>query len=185
MKKILSLAVALIASVSMFAQPEAGTFNVTPKVGINVVDLTHYENAKTKVDLVAGAEVSYQTTEKSAISAGVLYSAQGCKLGAGKVNLGYLSIPLLANYYVTKGLAIKAGVEPAILLSAKAKAGDFENDIKEDMNKFDLSVPVGVSYEISNVVIDARYHVGVLNIFKEDTHDTKNSVIQFTLGYKF
>ena len=38
-------------------------------------------------------------------------------------------------------------------------------------------------YEFNNVVIDARYNFGVTNI--ADGGDAKNSVFQFTLGYKF
>ena len=46
-----------------------------------------------------------------------------------------------------------------------------------------LSIPVGLSYEISNVVLDARYNWGVTKAF--DGLDSKNSVFQVTIGYKF
>ena len=47
----------------------------------------------------------------------------------------------------------------------------------------DVSIPVGLSYEYSNFVLDARYNFGVTKVFENS--DTKNSVFQFTLGYKF
>ena len=50
-------------------------------------------------------------------------------------------------------------------------------------NTFDLSIPVGLSYEYNNFVLDGRYNFGVTNIAKGV--NTKNSVFQFTLGYKF
>ena len=96
--------------------------------------------------------------------------------------MDYLNIPVLANYYVVKGLAIKAGIQPGFLLSAKA--GD--TDIKDGCKKLDLSIPVGLSYEISDFVIDARYNLGLTKSFKGDDIDgSKHSVIQITLGYKF
>jgi hypothetical protein len=103
-----------------------------------------------------------------------------------KVNYGYINIPILANYYVVKGLAIKAGIQPGFMVSAKAKQGDTSVNIKDNCKKFDFAIPVGVSYEIANVVIDARYNIGLTKTMKGDgVEKTKNSVFQFTVGYKF
>lgn len=44
---------------------------------------------------------------------------------------------------------------------------------------------MGVSYEFSNVVIDARYHLGLTKINKEGDKSMKNSVFMLTFGYKF
>jgi len=46
-----------------------------------------------------------------------------------------------------------------------------------------FSIPVGLSYEYKNFVLDGRYNFGVTNLAKDVT--SKNSVFQFTLGYKF
>lgn len=51
------------------------------------------------------------------------------------------------------------------------------------LNKADVSIPVGVSYEFSNINIDARYNWGVIKIIDESS--SKNSVFQITVGYKF
>jgi hypothetical protein len=77
-------------------------------------------------------------------------------------------------------------VQPAFLTSAKDKTSGNSVDIKDACNKFDFSIPVGLSYEISNVVIDARYNFGLTKVYKgSDVIKSKNSVIQITLGYKF
>ena len=52
------------------------------------------------------------------------------------------------------------------------------------MNKFDLSIPVGVSYEFYNVTLDARYNWGLTKIMNEGDA-FYNRVFQLTLGYKF
>ena len=53
----------------------------------------------------------------------------------------------------------------------------------EDMNKFDLSIPVGLSYEFNRITFDARYNIGLTKLIKgEDIH---NKVFVLTLGYKF
>ena len=46
-----------------------------------------------------------------------------------------------------------------------------------------MSIPVGASYEYKNVVLDARYNIGVTKAFKEG--DAKQSAFVVTLGYKF
>ena len=91
-----------------------------------------------------------------------------------KWNPGYLNIPLTVNYYVVNGLALKAGVQPGFLIA---------KDKNDDAKKFDLSIPVGASYEYQNFVFDARYNIGVTKV--ADHGDGYNNVIQITVGYKF
>lgn len=179
MKKFFAFAVALIASVSMFAQSETGSITIVPKVGVNLATVTGDGDQKMKVDFAIGAEAAYQLTDKFAVSGGLLYSGQGAKDGDDNMNLGYLNVPILANYYVMDGLAIKAGIQPGFLLSAKMGS----HDIKSNCESLDFSIPVGVSYEISKIVVDARYNFGLTKIGKHG--DGKNSVIQVSVGYKF
>ena len=183
MKKLFLAAAAMLMSVSMNAQNEVGQISIAPTVGINISSVTDWNDTKAKVGLVAGAVAEYGVAEKFGVSAGVMFSMQGCgfKDEDDKVKLNYLNIPILANYYVYKGLAVKAGVQPGILLSAK----DGDHDIKDNMKGFDLSIPVGASYEYQNFVLDARYNIGVTKGNKNGNRSNKNSVFQITLGYKF
>ena len=172
------------------AQSEVGSITLQPKVGINLASMTDYDDSKMKVGLVAGVEAAYQLSDALAVSAGLNYSMQGVKGdGDAKTKTEYINIPILATYYVAPGLAIKAGVQPGFLMSCKTAIGDDEVDAKDFAEKFDLSIPVGVSYEISDFVIDARYNFGLTNIWKDDYKkllgDSKNSVISLTVGYKF
>ena len=124
------------------------------------------------------------------VSAGLIYSMQGAKETVEGVDctmkLDYLNVPILANVYVAPGLAVKLGIQPGFKLSAKAKAetsgASAEVDL-DDIKGFDLAIPVGLSYQYQNIVLDARYNWGVTKIM--DDVDSKNSVFQITLGYKF
>lgn len=123
---------------------------------------------------------------------------QGCKYKDNEylkdygTTLTYLNIPILANLYLLPGLAVKAGVQPGFLLSAKSKGkerllGDWEEfDVSgtDGLKKFDFSIPLGLSYEISDFVIDARYNLGLTNINDNDLGKAKNGVIMLTVGYK-
>ena len=190
MKKILLMAVVMLASVASYAQQAVGTFTLQPKIGMNVASLTKCDGCDPRIGLAAGVEAEYQATDIFSVSAGLIYSMQGNKAKEDGVTLttklDYINIPILANVYVTKGLAVKLGVQPAFNVSDKQKlSGGKASFEAEDVGaeSFDFSIPVGLSYEYNNVVFDARYNFGVTNI--ADGGDSKNSVFQFTLGYKF
>lgn len=147
------------------------------------------KNAKPpyKAGFTGGVFVDYRTCNWFAVSADVLYSRQGSKIKDSDVKLrtDYLNIPVLANFYLTRGMALKAGVQPGFLLAAKAKEGDVKVDVKEMYKTFDLSIPVGLSYDFKfGLILDARYNIGVTNLAK-DAGCTRNSVFAVTAGWRF
>ena len=181
MKKFMMMVAMAFATLTASAQSEVGALTLKPLVGINVANITDGDG-DAKVGLAAGAELGYQMNESLALTAGVINSMQGSKADEGKLNLEYINIPILANYYITKGLAVKAGIQPAFKVKSQVKSGDVSADF-DDIKSFDFSIPVGLSYEISDFVIDARYNWGLTKLL--DGFDSKNSVFQFTVGYKF
>ena len=192
MKKLLVMAAMVLSSVGAFAQYSAGDFTIQPKVGLNCASITGDNDAKYKAGFVGGVEAEYHISPLVGISGGLLYSMQGAKADAeagnvkveGKYNMDYLNIPILANFYVAKGLALKAGIQPGFKVSSKIKVGGVSVDDDSDAIKsFDLSIPVGISYEYMNICLDARYNIGCTKVFKEG--DGNHSVFQITLGYKF
>lgn len=214
MKKIMMIAVMAVGCLTASAQNKVGQLTLQPKVGMNISNITGAKtavintsvnvDASYMVDFAAGAEAEYGLTEKISFAAGLLYSRQGCDFGEfsttvlgvksgwdkNQTKLAYLNIPIVANYYFAKGFAVKAGIQPGFLLSSKKKLDTYgslsiEKDIKEDFESFDLSIPLGISYESDNVVIDGRYNLGLTKINKKGDESHKNSVIQFTIGYKF
>ncbi len=67
-----------LATVSSFAQHAVGTFTIQPKVGLNLANVTDGDG-DIRVGAVAGAELEYQISDIFSLSAGALYSMQGCK----------------------------------------------------------------------------------------------------------
>ena len=189
MKKILVVAALMLSSVSTFAQHAVGSFNLQPKVGVSIANLTEVKGSDPRVGVVAGVEGEYQASDIFSVSAGVLYSMQGAKANFANLvdatnRLDYINVPIMANVYVVKGLAVKLGVQPGFNVSNKIKKNNLnavDNSIKAQ--SVDVSIPVGLSYEYSNFQLDARYNWGVSKALKWS--DAKNSVFQITLGYKF
>ena len=59
MKKILVVAALMLSSVSTFAQHAVGSFNLQPKVGVSIADLTEFKGSDPRVGVVAGVEGEY------------------------------------------------------------------------------------------------------------------------------
>ena len=201
MKKLMMIAAMMLMSMGAFAQNEVGQVTLQPKVGMNLSTITGgaLSDKKTKVGLVAGVEAEYGVAENFGLSAGVLYSMEGIKysrkyLGADATIRGdfdYINIPILANYYLVKGLAVKAGVQPAFNVRHKEKfeasangQSISETEDAEGVQSFNFSIPVGLSYEYESFVLDARYNIGITKIFK-DADEGRNSTFSITIGYKF
>lgn len=192
------MAAFMVAAVTANAQGEVGTLTIQPKIGMNLASIINGKeirgyDSKVLVGLAGGIEAEYVVANKFSVALGALYSKQGCALDVpidyAHISLDYLNIPIVANYYIIPGLAIKAGIQPSFLLGAKEKykenghTGD--DDIKDYLKTFDLAIPLGASYEYKNFVFDARYNLSVLRLNKDSwDKNIRNSVIQFTLGYK-
>ena len=184
------------------AQHEEGDFMVQPKVGLNIATLSDADKSIT--DLHFGIEAEYMVADKFSLGLGAILSNQGAKYdywdeyGQNKytVDLDYVHVPILASYYVLPGLAVKAGVQPGFKMRAKAKFDDRTIDLDElyklgsnmlgediKVSKFDLSIPVGISYEYKNIVLDARYNWGLIKVM--NVGDAfYNRCFMLSLGYK-
>ena len=172
MKKFFAMAAMVLSSVGAFAQYSAGDFTIQPKAGLSISSITSNDDADYKAGFVGGVEAEYHVTPLVGISAGLLYSMQGAKATEegveAKYNMDYLNVPILANFYVTKGLALKAGIQPGFKTSSSVKVGSVKvDDETGSIKSVDFSIPVGISYEYMNVCLDARYNIGCTKVFKE------------------
>lgn len=184
-----------IATTASFAQWSVGSITVQPKIGINGANITDADNSDSRIGLVLGGEFEYRVSPIFSLSAGALYSMQGCKgtaedddgnTGDVSLKLDYINVPILANVYVVKGLAIKLGIQPGFNVRHKATATVSGVNVTTNLpgvKSVDFSIPIGVSYEFNRFVIDGRYNLGVTKLI--DGADSKHSVFQFTFGYKF
>lgn len=258
-KQLFFLAALLMTASSVCAQQKAGTFSITPKIGVtasnfsgNMPTIVNYvlmsqhntedpliwtsmsdgaavemgsvgfDESKNKFGFTAGVEAQYQFSKIIGLSLGVFYTQQGASYDTKnfsetsnngvkvaindnlKINLNSITMPILANVYIWKGLAVKAGLQPELAVRKKTD-GDVTISYKgqslsvvrsdvEGIKSFSLSVPVGVSYEYKNMVADLRYNIGVTDLRKDgdaglggsnSRSTSQNRTLLFTVGYKF
>ncbi len=235
-KTILSLLLVFSAS-GIYAQTSKGMFTLQPRAGLTLGNqagsLT--EGSKIKPGFTVGVDCEYGFSDRWSLSAGLAYAQYGDKANnaiwtlaeenGNKVayaikadnlreDLDFLTLPVQANFYVWKGLALHAGLQVGYLLRAHEKGGiysaklssipsgstgliDFDPNsttltythvdasLKGGIRKFDLGIPMGISFEYKQVVLDAHYLLGLTNLDKSGIGSSRNSVFTFTLGYKF
>ena len=186
MKKVLMLAIAMFMAVSVSAQSSVGSVKLIPKVGFNLANLAGDVSGNSiKFGLVGGADVMHQLSDLVGLSGGALLSMQGCEGdGDSSFSLLEINIPLLANFYVAKDFALKVGLQPGIIASAKNKSGNSSTSVTSSCQTLELCIPLGASYEYRDFVFDARYNLGLSKINKGNGSQ-RNSVFQITVGYKF
>lgn len=215
------MAAVLVCCATVKAQNYVGEFSIMPKVGVISSSLTNMPNIDFPEvhelkrgfapGFIVGAEVEYQVAQQVGVAAGLNYSLQGNRwrnftsasldIKDTKLVLGYINLPVVANFYVFDGFAIKAGVQLGYVVHARIQSSftgryggtilseKIDESIMYDTNKLDVSIPMGISYEFENaLVLDFRYNLGLTRVNKLDESGEKamkNSVFVVSLGYKF
>jgi len=172
----------------------AGKATIQPMIGLSYGTLRgeykttsgtiKYDNDDPRYGLAIGAEGEYYFDNGwFSLSAGVLYMQQGCEIKSVTTKLDFINIPVLANFYVAKGFALKTGLQPGFLVSAKEKGVDH----KDVCNTFNLSLPIGLSYEFKNgITLDLRGAASMTNLIKDsDNMKWYADGGMLTIGYKF
>ena len=140
MKKILMIAVMAVCCLTANAQKMrhgAGQITIQPMIGFSVGTFRgEYTSAtisgnKARVGLAIGAEAEYYTTtDWFSLSAALKYEQLGWEWkGAKTVKLDYINIPVMANFYVGKGFALKVGLQPGFKVNASYDGNDL-NKVK-------------------------------------------------------
>ena len=237
MKRINILIATLSIALGITAQNQKGTFFVRPMAGISIANLSsslddYYHN---QVGLTAGLEVEYAVSNHVGISLAAIYSQQGSEIDGsteqrytddngqqhidhsdykGHLRANYINLPLMVNYYVVKGLAIKAGIQAGLRCDDRLKEDLLfirHNSLPSSANgvitlpsapvyemwsttihetdackSMDFGIPVGLSYEYKNVTLDAHYYFGLTRIDKsQELENIRNRCLTLTLGYRF
>lgn len=200
MRKLFALLLLWLPVLQLSAWKEPGTTTIYPRVGFNLSkfsgdkiytgigflgDNTSTIPARFKVGFSAGAEVQHQFSNALAGSIGLLYSQQGTAFKKTsdteldfKIKENNLIVPVMLVATTKYNIDFKLGLQPEFRVS---KAFD------KVLNKVSLSIPVGISYEYRNVVLDLRYNIGVSHVYKEQSpyNASRGQTVMLTLGYGF
>jgi hypothetical protein len=200
MKKLI-FATALLAVMSAtYAQDNATAVSFGVKGGLNLSNLSskyedETESADMKPGIHAGVFARFSLMQGFAFQPELLFSAEGAKETEddvkSKLKLGYLQVPLMLQFGSASGFYGEVGPGFGFLMSAKAKYEfedeEEEEDIKEDMEKMNITGNIGVGYATEGGFgVGVRYVHGFSNLIK-DGGDIKmhTRTIQLSLFKRF
>ncbi len=132
---------------------------------------------------------------KFSIQPEVLYSRQGSLRKDvfpgvdARINLEYVSIPVLIKWNLPKGFNIHAGPQMSIRvrsnLELESSGTVASSDMSDTIHQFDWAMCVGAEWESPfKVLVGARYNIPINNISKSDNATIHNQVIQLSVGYR-
>lgn len=188
MKKSI-LAAIMLFSITTVIQAQSVRFGV--KAGINyanqngtdiTVNTQNYNTTDAITSYHAGLVAEVKLFDRFAIQPELLYSTQGATYKNAveefKNELGYISIPVLAKFYLSKSLSLDLGPQASFLLSEK---NDFDC---KDSKTFEFAAVGGLGLNITkNLFVQARYGLGLTEASKNA--DIKNSTFQVSAGIMF
>lgn len=215
MKKVFFIALLAIFGVTT---TQAQEVRLGAKGGVNFASIRgdNTETADGRTSFHIGGFVEIPISERFSVQPEVLYSSQGWKIdqrlgnnGSVKLKadskLDYINVPVLAKFYVIKGLSLEAGPQIGFLTSATTDvkisgdgASDYEiesgeTDFKDQASNIDFGIGAGASYRFTNgISFSARYVLGLSNIDEvmvigdaESGGGKHNNVVQLSIGYSF
>lgn len=179
MKKLF-LGIAIAASSLTFAQQFGA------KAGLNVSNVSNSE-LNSKAGFYAGVFMNAPLSSQFNIQPELLYNGLGAKESGYKLNLGYISVPVMFQYKATPEFFLEAGPQFGFLVSGKAKEGSNSRDIKDEVKGFDFGLGLGAGYWFTDKIgANARYVAGLTDIAKDNGGSAvKNNGFQVGLNYKF
>ena len=178
---------------------------VIPQLGLTIATVAgeKVKDADSTTRASAGATVDFGHSD-FVLESGALYRQMGASASEGgetfTLTLDYLSIPLLAKYYVngvssSAAFFVKGGLQPGLLVRKKAelKSGSSSqstNDIS-GISSTDIPVLVGAGGKFAaaqnmSIIVEGNYSRGLTKINTSGT-GIYNSVVGLTagLGYDF
>lgn len=148
------------------------------------------EGASSKAGIHFGGFAQFGLTKLFKLQPELIYSQQGANLDDvddAKAKYNYINVPVIAKFHPGGGpFNIQAGLQTGVLLSAEVSVADVDVDVKEDLETLDFSLAVGIGFDISKVVIDARFIPGLTTTAEGPGDDSfPNQNIQLSVGVKF
>ena len=187
MKKIIVAAVILFAgSLSMNAQAIKfgfkGGLNYANQTGSDITVTTNNYKKEAITSYHAGLLAEIRLTDVFSIQPELLYSTKGATYKNAveefKNELGYISIPVLAKISLNNAISLDLGPQASFLLSERKNVNFKESET------FEFGAAAGLSLNITkNFFVQGRYVLGLTEASKDA--DVKNSVVQFSAGFKF
>jgi hypothetical protein len=190
MKRIIFLTMFVVASLMGNAQG----FSFGPKVGANITGISGLQFKKGfEFGYHLGGFAEVMLSEKIGIQPEVLWSQTSLTTSSSlsdlystslpeltKINLNYISIPLLLNIRPTKFITFQVGPQFGIL---QDKKNSVATNVQSAFKSGDFSMLAGVQLKVLAFRIYGRYAIGLTNLNEIPNQDAwKSRTLQLGIG---
>jgi hypothetical protein len=171
------------------------------KAGLNLANLSFDpdddDDSEIKPGLVIGVVAIWPIRAQVGLQVEALYSQKGAKFSDDEfdfeetVHLDYIEIPVLANFTAASNdrmsFHVLAGPSFAFNVNAKAKSEfegeEEEDDIDDEVKAADVGFIIGAAVRTGQLIFDARYNFGLMNILEDEVIDEDESVKTRTFSF--
>lgn len=146
---------------------------------------------KMRMGLTFGAMMHMPLGEKMALMVEGAYVQKGFTIeymgDDMTLKFDYLQADVLAGYLFSDSFRLYAGPGLGFIMAAEEENPSDSYDIKDYVESTEFSLNFGAQFMATeNIVIDARYNMGMSSLFKEDDEiDLRSRTISLTAGYLF
>ncbi|MEO5783818.1 MAG: porin family protein [Ginsengibacter sp.] len=144
-----------------------------------------------KTGFTFGVLINFSLADNILLQPGYYFSQRN---GADKstsmdYSMNYLSLPVLLSYNISPAIAVAAGPQIEILISAKNKINGVSNNITHDTEERSIGLTAGIDCKpFNSFLISARYmhglnHIGIGQ--RSNIKEFKFEVVNLMLGFAF
>ncbi len=190
MKKVV-LAVVTVLSFAFANAQESKAVKFGVKAGANygwlATGAAPVYDLRPEVGYHAGLVAEFKMCEKFSFQAEALYShseysfdGNGNTSGT-KIELNQVAVPVLAKFYLVKGLSLELGPQATVIVDSKLTNAEGSANFR----KYNIDGVSGLAYDFkSGTFIQARYTYSFLNL-QNGAAGNNQFGIQASVGYKF
>jgi hypothetical protein len=186
MKKIAITLTILVSCIIAHSQ-NAVDFGV--KAGVNIASFdgegTNNSNIESRTSLNAGVFMRYFISSAVVLRPELFYGGHGAREGDNTYRFSSLFLPVLISYYLST-FYLMAGPQLNYLLTAESKFPGGTTNVRDSYKALNFSAVMGVGLMFGKRFgLDARYNLGIGNIYKNNTASIHNTIFMISLMLLF
>ena len=151
-----------------------GGLNLSDIVMNDIIDPDAESDFNMKAGWHSGIFFSTELNATWDVTAELLFSIKGVNAVDAKINLYYVTVPLLVQYSISENFKAEAGPELGYLVIAKSKYGNVSNIYN---NKLDLGLDLGLIYSATKKInFGLRLNAGISSVIDSANQPSGNKI---------
>lgn len=191
MKQLTTILLLAVFNVSFLTVSGQEAFGV--KAGVNIASLSEF-TGRSRVGAHAGVFLHHTINRNWCVQPELLYSAEGQRYFSNGVEhtlaLDYLQVPVMIQYYPVPNIYLEAGPQVGILVSARDKIDEFDEEgdanVKGDFSSAQVALGLGAGLKVSEqIILYGRYNFGLTDVSRFDNIVDHSRVGQLGVAIRF